>query len=47
MPGSKSFMIFMYGFQKLWLKTFTRDDIWAGKLNLKKLEKRNLNYSDT
>ena len=25
-PGSKSFMIFMYSFQKLWLKTSTRDD---------------------
>ena len=27
-PGSKSFMIFMYSFQKLWLKTSTRDDFW-------------------
>ena len=32
-------MIFMYSFQKLWLKTFTRDDIWWGKLNLKNLKK--------
>ena len=39
MPGSKSFMVFMYGFQKLWLKTSTRDDIWGGKLNLKNLKK--------
>ena len=27
-PGSKSFMIFMYSFQKVWLKTSTRDDFW-------------------
>ena len=29
----------MYSFQKLWLKTSTRDDIWWGKLNLKNLKK--------
>ena len=28
----------MYSFQKLWLKTFTRDDIWWGKLHLKNLK---------
>ena len=27
-PGSKSFMIFMYIFQKLRLKTSTWDDFW-------------------
>ena len=27
-PGSKSFMVLMYSFQKLWLKTSTRNDIW-------------------
>ena len=27
-PGSKSFMVFMYSFQKQWLKTPTRDVIW-------------------
>ena len=27
-PGSKSLMIFMYSFQKLWLKTSTWDDFW-------------------
>ena len=32
-------MVFMYSFQKLWSKTFTRDDIWWGKLNLKNLKK--------
>ena len=27
-PGSKSLIVFMHSFQKLWLKTFTMDDIW-------------------
>ena len=27
-PGSKLFIVFMYSFQKLWLKTSTRVDIW-------------------
>ena len=26
-PGSNSFIVFMYSFQKLWLKTSTRDVI--------------------
>ena len=43
-PGSKTFMVFMYSFQKLWLKTSTRNDIQLSKIKFKKFEKINLNY---